>query len=86
MRQCSNVTSAAHSTLEADVIHFVDWLARLLHYTDVTVLVHGCYLAFESIHEVRGLRRLPSRLIKIGGGGARLCYLIYLLFCRHRVS
>ena len=79
------VTDAAHATLEANVVHFVDGLARVLDYAEVTVLVHSCYLAFEAVHEVRGLRRLPRRLVEGGCRAARLRNLARKFLCVHRV-
>ena len=64
-----DAADAAHAALEADVVHLVDWLARLLDYAKVPVLVHRGDLAFESIHEIRRLRRLPSCLIDLVCGG-----------------
>ena len=54
------ITYTAHATLEANIVHLIDRLARLLHYAQVTVFVHGGYLTFEAIHEIRRLCRLPS--------------------------
>ena len=58
-----DITDTAHAALEANVVHLVDWLARLLHDTQVTVLVHRCYLALEAIHEIRRGCRLPCALV-----------------------
>jgi hypothetical protein len=78
------VADAAHTTLKANVIHFVHRLARLLHYAEVTILVHGRYLALEAVHEV-GLRRLPRRLVDVGCDAARLRNLARKFLCIHRV-
>ena len=79
------VADAAHAALKANVVHFVHGLARLLHYTEVAILVHGRYLALEAVHEVRGLRRLPRRLIEVGCHAARLRNLARKFLCVHRV-
>lgn len=91
LRRCSflrlrcYVTDAAHSALKANVIHFVHWLARLLDYAEVSILVHGRYLSLEAVHEVRGLRRLPRRLVEGGCRAARLRNLARKFLCVHRV-
>ena len=78
------VADAAHAALKANVVHFIHGLARLLHYAEVAILVHGRYLALESVHEVR-LRRLPRRLLEVGCHAARLRNLARKFLCVHRV-
>lgn len=59
LRLCRNIAYSAHSTLKANIIHLIYWLACLLDDAQMTVLIHSGNFTLESVHEVGGLRRLP---------------------------
>lgn len=85
LRLRRDIAYAAHSTLKANIIHLIHWLACFLHDPNMPILIHRGNLALKPIHKITCLRGLPRRLVLIVGHWHRwLRYLAcHLPACGH---